>query len=192
MNRFGKLYGGITVVITLFVYGCGGSAPKTAHHDHDHDHDHAAPGPHGGHLIELGDEAFHGELTHNDPTHKVTVYLLDGAAKATPAATDLPAEVKLTVIHDKKPNDFTLKKSADGQYDVVDESLCTVIGGDFDVEITLAATIAGLLLNAAGLGKALVQAGIHPLPSHQLVVRAPFDDPPLFQDQHQVGVSHGA
>jgi hypothetical protein len=126
-------------LITLAAYGCGGTAKKEAHHDHDH----AAAGPHGGHIIELGEEAFHAELKHDDPTHKVTIYLLDSDAKAMPPAAELPADLKATVMIQGKPYDVTLTKSADGQYDVVDEALCGALGGEYDVKTTLHATIAG-------------------------------------------------
>ena len=42
---------------------------------------HAAFGPRGGQLIELGDEEYHAELLHDDESHVVTVYILDGAAQ---------------------------------------------------------------------------------------------------------------
>lgn len=59
-------------------------AKETANKE-DHDHDHPSKGPHGGDLIELGDEEYHAELTHDDKTHEVTIYLLDGAAKSAVA-----------------------------------------------------------------------------------------------------------
>ena len=36
-------------------------------------------GPHGGHLLELGDEEYHLEWVHDDATGLLTVYILDGA-----------------------------------------------------------------------------------------------------------------
>ena len=132
----------------LIASGCtkGSATSEHAHHEHGHhDHDHAVPGPHGGHLIELGEEAYHAELTHDDPTHKVTIYLLDGAARATPPAGDLPATVSLsfTVAGKSKPVDYTLSKSADGKYDITDEVLCTVLGSEADLDAKFLATIAG-------------------------------------------------
>jgi hypothetical protein len=48
---------------------------------HDHEgHDHAHHGPHHGHLIELGEEEYHAEWTH-DESGKVAVYILDSEAK---------------------------------------------------------------------------------------------------------------
>lgn len=45
------------------------------------DHDHPSEGPHGGALVELGDEEFHAEFIVKDKTHEVVVYILDGSAK---------------------------------------------------------------------------------------------------------------
>src|SRR5688572_7448179 len=50
------------------------------HDDHDH-HEHAHLGPNGGHLLELGNEQFHAEWTHDDDSGKLTVYILDAAGK---------------------------------------------------------------------------------------------------------------
>jgi hypothetical protein len=50
-------------------------------HDHAHGHSHADLGPNGGHLLELGDEKFHAEWVHDDEAGKLSVFILDGAAK---------------------------------------------------------------------------------------------------------------
>jgi len=78
--------------VALWAVGCGPStSPKAsdgkvgehAHdhgaegHDHAHDHVH---GPHGGHIVELGNEEYHAEWTHADDG-TVTVYVLDADAK---------------------------------------------------------------------------------------------------------------
>jgi len=75
------------VAIAGFV-GCSGKpADKPAAkggHDHDHAHGHES-GPHKGSLVVLGDEEYHAEVVHNDETHEVTIYLLDGKVeKAVP------------------------------------------------------------------------------------------------------------
>ncbi|PQO38030.1 hypothetical protein [Blastopirellula marina] len=81
--------------------GCGSSATNNSapqeepehnddhDHDHSHAHSHAESGPHGGHLIELGDEAYHLEWKHDDSTETLTFFLLDGAAKEV---VKIPAE----------------------------------------------------------------------------------------------------
>lgn len=73
----------------LLVAACNSSSPPTSPpvapdasgHDHAHDHSHAETGPNGGHLVELGDEEYHIEWTHDDKSGLVTLYVLDGAAK---------------------------------------------------------------------------------------------------------------
>jgi hypothetical protein len=67
-------------------------------------HSHASEGPHHGTLIELGNEAYHAELVHDE--NSVTVYILDGgASKATPIEA---AEVTINLVHDNKPAQFKL------------------------------------------------------------------------------------
>ena len=102
-----------------FLAGCGSNATGMAklvpaadagHDDncgHDHDghtdceqdaHDHSTEGPHGGHLVELGNEEYHAELLHDEAAHSVTVHLLDAAGKQ-PVAVPLP-EVTLQLLRD--------------------------------------------------------------------------------------------
>ncbi|QDT44201.1 hypothetical protein Pan241w_43090 [Gimesia alba] len=77
--------------------------------EHDHGHDHPSEGPHHGSLIELGKEAYHGELVHDEKSGAITVYILDGAAKAS---VPIKAEsVLINVKHDGKGQQFTLAAS---------------------------------------------------------------------------------
>ena len=79
--------------------------------DDGHDHGHPSEGPHHGHLIELGQDEYHAELTHDDATNKVTIYLLDsGAKKIVPTAA---AEVTMNFVVDGKPQQFTLPATPD-------------------------------------------------------------------------------
>jgi hypothetical protein len=54
--------------------------------EHDHAHEHAH-GPHEGHIVELGGEDYHAELTLDAATRKLTVYLLQADMK-TPLPVD--------------------------------------------------------------------------------------------------------
>lgn len=94
--------------------GCGGSSSgpeqgagvlKTAD-AHDHAHDHAHHGPHHGHLMEIGEEEYHAEWTHDD-TGRITFYILDAEAKK-----EVPieaAEIRIDVkIGDNPPVTYTL------------------------------------------------------------------------------------
>lgn len=123
-------------VFGSFTTGCGGPnaaskpngvAPK-ADHGHE-DHDHPSEGPHHGHLIELGQEEYHAELTHDDATKTVTVYLLDDHAKGAVAIAD--PEVVLNLVANSKPLQVKLAAApqegdAEGQasrFSVVDEAV---------------------------------------------------------------------
>lgn len=89
-------------VVGLFALaGCTGqpaNPPKDGGAAH---HDHPSEGPHHGHLIELGNEKHHAELTHDDKTHTVTIYLLGSDAKTPSFSAD--AEILLNLVVDGKP-----------------------------------------------------------------------------------------
>lgn len=55
--------------------GSGGKKPNANGHDHEHVH-----GPHGGHIVELGNEEYHAEWNHED-NGRITVYILDSTGK---------------------------------------------------------------------------------------------------------------
>ncbi|MDZ4851023.1 MAG: hypothetical protein SGI77_17185 [Pirellulaceae bacterium] len=72
-------------------------------------HAHPSEGPHGGTLVELGNEEFHAEIIHNKSS--VTCYILDSSAKrAVPIDSQ---EVTINVIHGGKPEQFKLAASPD-------------------------------------------------------------------------------
>jgi hypothetical protein len=60
-------------------------APPVASHNHDHDH--GAKGPHGGGIIELGEEEYHAELVVDHDSHAVVLYVLGKDAKTAEAVT---------------------------------------------------------------------------------------------------------
>ena len=74
---------------------------------------HPEEGPHHGHLIELGNEEYHAELIHDDATHKVTIYLLDGAAKKAVAIPD--KELSLNLVFAGKPQSYKLAALAQAE-----------------------------------------------------------------------------
>lgn len=102
------------------------------HHDHDH-HDHAELGPHGGQLVELGEEEFHAEIIHNDDTHAVSVYVLDGRAEDTVAIA--APSVTIEVDAGGASRRFSLPAVHLGQddatrtfcFEAVDEALCEAL-----------------------------------------------------------------
>lgn len=54
---------------------------KKGGHDHAHGHSHDEHGPHGGHLIEVGNEEYHLEMVEDDKADTLTFYVLDSTAK---------------------------------------------------------------------------------------------------------------
>jgi len=86
----------------IFGIGCNGGSSdykKTAElkkapaHD-EHDHGHGAKGPHGGSLVELGEEEYHAEVVVDHDAHALRVFVLGKDAKtATPITAK---EVTLT------------------------------------------------------------------------------------------------
>lgn len=92
------LRGGISALCLGLLIGCGPTAEyktneqlKTERGDDHDDHGHGAAGPHGGSLVELGEEEYHAEVVVDEKTHSLVVYLLGKDAKtASPiAATEV-------------------------------------------------------------------------------------------------------
>lgn len=134
----------------MLLLGCGGptdtshstSESPTPVDDHAAAHDHATLGPHGGHVIVLGEEEYHAELTHDEASHTVAVYLLDSTAKE--AVSGGPSEVTLQVFKDGEFADHVLKSSdEEGMFAVVDEALCDFLLHSEEVKGRIHAEIAG-------------------------------------------------
>jgi hypothetical protein len=135
---------GVLLLLGLtFAVGCG-DAPKKptdkaghhegdGHKDGEAGHAHAEHGPHGGQLIELGKEEYHGELLHDDAAHKITIYLLDGAAKKSVAIAD--QELTLNIVVEGKPLQFKLQAAPQtddpagqsSRFELVDHALCEAL-----------------------------------------------------------------
>lgn len=93
----------------------GATQSGTEEHAHDHAHGHDETGPHGGHVVEIGEERLHAEWTHNDASGEVVVYLLDSSAKADvtiPAATIL---ITTKIGETEKPYELTAVSPEGGQ-----------------------------------------------------------------------------
>jgi hypothetical protein len=132
----------------VVAYGCGQQPAKekageTAH-EHDHGHDHEMEGPHGGHIIELGTEDHHAELTHDDASQKVAVYILGSDAKT---ANPIKAEsVTINVSEDGQPTQYVLPAvpqagETDGNtsyFELVSEPLNKVVSGKSEAKSTQA------------------------------------------------------
>src|SRR5205823_4192600 len=100
----------LTALVALWLAGCNSTAnhsEKTPKADEAHDHEHHHHGPHNGHLMELGEEEYHAEWTH-DESGKVIFYILDSdAKKEVPIAAD---EITIDVkIGDHAPKTYKLE-----------------------------------------------------------------------------------
>ena len=67
---------------------------------------HPHEGPHGGHVIDLGSGEYHAELTHDDTTKSVAIYLFDAELKKPVTTTEQEITINLTV--DGKPQEYKL------------------------------------------------------------------------------------
>ena len=106
--RYRFLAGAVAVLMLTSLYGCGRSSQ--AYHEvpkgtrvHDDPHSHEA-GPHGGHIVELGEEEYHAEVVFDPNTSKVTIYILDSTAKK-PQPIDAK-QVTLVLAIKGKPKPF--------------------------------------------------------------------------------------
>lgn len=132
--------GAATLAVGLWTLaGCGpgedaAPAPRGEHHEEDEHPDaadaHAREGPHGGHLIDLGHGDYHAELVHDDATHQVTIYLLDGRAEqSVPAALD---EIVVNLVLAGEAAQFKLPAAPlqgdppgqSSRFELEDERLC--------------------------------------------------------------------
>jgi hypothetical protein len=66
----------------------GTGTPKEEDHHHE--------GPHGGHVIELGNGAYHAELTHDDATKSVAIYLFDETLKKPVTSDEKEITINIT------------------------------------------------------------------------------------------------
>ena len=139
-----------------FTTGCGEAtkpAAETAHHEGDGhaEHDeagHPEEGPHNGHLIELGKEEYHAELVHDDATHTITLYLLDGSAKKMVPVAE--KELTINLVAGGKPTQFKIPATPQSddpsgqssRFELVDETLCEALD-DPKSKARLMLTIAG-------------------------------------------------
>lgn len=149
-----RILGGMCVGLCLIVLGCG---PKGGEDQNGNDHggddatsesdDHVHPdeGPHGGHLIELGDEEYHAELLHDDATHTVTVYILDGTGKEEVGIDQ--TSIALQVYQDGEYVTHTLAavggEAKSSEFSLADENLCDLLLDSEELKGRLNVTIDG-------------------------------------------------
>src|SRR5438094_7539918 len=88
----------LATAVALWLGGCNRAAnhsETTPKAGESGEHEHQHHGPHNGHLMEIGDEEYHAEWTH-DESGKVTFYILDADAKTeVPSADKIVIDVKI-------------------------------------------------------------------------------------------------
>lgn len=102
------------------------AAGKADSHD---DHDHGA-GPHGGSIVELGDEEYHAEVVVDGKAHALKVYLFGKDAKT--AAPISATEVMVVTEDDQKLALKAAPQSGDGEgkaslFELIDEAAVDAI-----------------------------------------------------------------
>ena len=109
----------------------GGSAakrpPAAAGHNHAHLH-----GPHGGPVLELGDEEFHAEWLLDEETGRLTVYLLDSTGKKEHPIDAPELMVNTTVAGESKSYKLAAVGEADkptAKFEIEDQGLIAAIEG---------------------------------------------------------------
>jgi hypothetical protein len=70
-------------------------------------HEHSEYGPHGGHLVELGEEEYHAEVILNPKTKDVTVYILGPDAKKPEPIDAKEVTLELTIDGKVRPHTAT-------------------------------------------------------------------------------------
>lgn len=122
----------ITILATTLFVACSGDA-----HDHDHgdsghtDSNHAEPhadgegdahGPHGGHVLEVGDHVAHLEVLHDEGAGKITLYVL-GTDGKSPLAIEKAPQLKLLTADGPKALDTKAQDDSGSVFAVTDTAL---------------------------------------------------------------------
>ncbi len=150
MARF-SLIVSVAIGVACGSIGCGKTseyAPvnqlKKAEPVTEHDHEHGEKGPHGGGLVELGEEEYHAEIVVDHDSHAITLYVLGKDAK-----TPEPVVATEVTITPEGKDALTLKAApqtgdAEGKttkFELVDDALVhTLLDAGFlhgDLRITI-------------------------------------------------------
>ncbi len=123
----------LLTILVVALAGCDSSStspenskpPGSDAHNHNHGHSHANEGPHGGHILGLGNEEYHLEWLHNE-SGKLTFYLLDAAAKEDVSTTAKSISIE-TVVKDETTtvavNSTTPDAESHNRFEVIDPVL---------------------------------------------------------------------
>ena len=105
-----------------------------------HDHHHHYEGPHEGHLVELGQEKYQAEWKHDDNSGKVTVFILDAAAKKeAPISAD---HITIKIIVESELTQFQLaainpQDGKSSEFEIIDKALTVALGVGDGVQATI-------------------------------------------------------
>lgn len=104
-------------------------------------HDHASEGPHGGAIVEWGEDEYHLEFLVDHDKKQTTVYVLDDkAAKASPIAVET---LTLILTHGKTPIEIALKADPDTADPKGKSSRFTAVHDELAKKIEFKGTIRG-------------------------------------------------
>lgn len=112
----------------------------------DAPHAHPSEGMHHGELIELGNEDYHAEMLHEGDL--LTIYVLDGTATKTVPIES--TEVFMNVIHDGRPEQFTLTAKPDDSDPDGKSSRFSITSADLVTHLDAEETQAKLVLKING------------------------------------------
>ncbi|MCH2371847.1 MAG: hypothetical protein MK324_15135 [Pirellulales bacterium] len=125
------------VVTSFLIVGCNQSVPEAPSEaetagegDDHHGHDHASDGPHGGHILGLGDEEYHLEWIHND-SGKLTFYLLDAAVKEDVKTSANSISITTTVKEETKTvtvSTTTPDATEHNKFEIIDPNTKELLG----------------------------------------------------------------
>lgn len=105
----------VLAAVSAAALGCGDDEPHGHEHPPQatpsvadpHDHGAQAVGPHGGYLLDLGEDSLSAELVLDDERHAVTVYLLGSEAVSSAAGEERP-DVRIQLFEEGRFVDYPL------------------------------------------------------------------------------------
>ncbi len=138
------------MVASLMMAGCDGAdpgnatAPPNAPESGDEDHKGHGPGPHGGHVIELGrNHEYHAELARDEDSGTVSVYIMDGGMKEL-AVAQTSISLSLTAGGESVSAELKGRADKNSQFVSTDESLSKTLEHHGDLKGKIRLTIDGV------------------------------------------------
>ena len=143
------------VATTVILAGCSLDSPPKADkpkakqaastdpHEHAHMH-----GPHGGPVLELGDDEYHAEWLHDEDSGRVTIFILDSAGKKEVPIEAAELLIETTVAG--KSSNYNIPSAGDAdepsaKFEIEDKALVAALegAGQEGTEAVLKLSIAG-------------------------------------------------